>query len=89
MEVEVKKISQDELAKKGIFSWPIWEKESSSFNWHYDQIEECYFLDGKVVLTTKEGKKSEFGKGDFVTFPKGLSCTWQVKEAVRKHYRFS
>jgi uncharacterized cupin superfamily protein len=26
--------------------------------------------------------------GDLVTFPKGLSCTWQVSKAVRKHYQF-
>jgi len=27
--------------------------------------------------------------GDLVTFPAGLSCTWDVKKALRKHYQFS
>ncbi len=27
-------------------------------------------------------------KGDYVTFPKGLSCVWDVKEPVKKHYNF-
>lgn len=88
MEVKIEKLDKKELEKRGVFSWPIWEKEISSFDWHYDQTEECYFLEGKVVLKTKDGKSLEFGKGDFVTFPKGLSCLWEIKQAVRKHYNF-
>jgi uncharacterized protein len=30
----------------------------------------------------------EFGAGDLVTFPKGMSCVWKIASAVRKHYRF-
>ena len=26
--------------------------------------------------------------GDMVTFPKDLECTWQITEAVTKHYNF-
>jgi uncharacterized cupin superfamily protein len=88
MEVTIEHLSQEELKKKGVFSWPVWEKEVSRFNWQYDSVEECFFLEGKVVLKIKEGKLLEFGKGDFVTFPKGLSCVWDIKEAVRKHYNF-
>ena len=48
------------------------------------------FLDGNslVIVETKDGKQVAFGKGDFVTFPKGLSCVWDIKEPVKKHYRF-
>jgi hypothetical protein len=42
---------------------------------------------GKVVVETQDDKV-EFGAGDFVTFPAGLSCVWDIKEAVRKHYNF-
>ena len=28
------------------------------------------------------------GKGDLVTFPAGMSCTWEIRRPVRKHYRF-
>lgn len=34
------------------------------------------------------GRPVTFGKGDFVTFPAGLSCTWDVTEAVQKHFMF-
>jgi len=88
MEIKVQKLSQEQLKKIGVFAWPIWEKEVSAFPWSYDSIEECYFLEGKVTVESEDGKSVSFGKGDFVTFPKGLSCTWNVKEPVRKHYNF-
>jgi len=88
MEIEVQKLTPDQLKKMGVFRWPIWEKEVSRFPWVYDSIEECYFLEGKVIVETKDGKSVSFGKGDFVTFPKGLSCTWNIKETARKHYNF-
>ena len=75
MKVKVEKLKPDEIKKKRIFSWPIWEKEISRFNWKYDSIEECYLLEGKVAVELPDGEKVAFGKGDFVTFPKGLSCT--------------
>jgi uncharacterized protein len=30
----------------------------------------------------------EFGAGDLVVFPKGLSCTWDVLAAIDKYYKF-
>ena len=88
MEIKVEKLDQKDLEKRGVFSWPIWEKEASRFDWSYDSVEQCYFLKGKVTVETKDGKAVIFGKGDFVTFPKGPSCAWHVKEPVRKHYKF-
>lgn len=88
MEIKVQKLAQDELKKMGVFSWPIWQKEACRFPWSYDSIEECYFLEGDVTVETKDGKSVSFGKGDFVSFPKGLDCTWVVKKPVRKHYNF-
>ena len=71
-----------------VHSWPIWEKEPSAFDWHYDDKETCYLLKGDVTVTTKDGKSVKFGEGDLVTFPKGLDCVWDIKKAVRKHYNF-
>ncbi len=88
VEIKIEKLNREELEKRGVFSWPIWEKEVSRFDWKYDDIEECYFLNGKVIVETKDGKKVSFGKGDLVTFPKGLSCVWDIKEPVKKHYNF-
>ncbi len=86
MKIQIQKPEKEDLETRGVLSWPIWEKEVSRFDWYYDSIKECYLLEGKVVVETEDGEKVEFGKGDFVTFPKGLSCTWDIKEPVRKHY---
>lgn len=88
MEIKVKKLSQDELRKLGVFGWPVWSKEVSKFPWEYDSVEECYFLEGDVTVETEDGRSVSFGKGDFVSFPKGLSCTWNIKKPVKKHYNF-
>ncbi|AMM40493.1 cupin [Candidatus Desulfofervidus auxilii] len=87
-EIKIEKPDQERLKKMGVFSWPIWEKEVSCFDWHYDETEVCYLLKGKVVVKTKDGKEVKFGAGDLVTFPKGLSCVWDIKEPVKKHYNF-
>jgi uncharacterized cupin superfamily protein len=86
--IEIENKSEGELRKMGVFSWPIWEKEPSTFDWHYDETEQCYILEGQVRVEPKNGTPIEFGPGDFVTFPKGLDCMWKVLKGVRKHYNF-
>jgi len=86
--VKVEKLTPDELKKRGVDSWPVWTKGISKFPWVYDSIEECYILEGDVTVESKDGVKVTFGKGDFVTFPNGLSCTWDIKKPVKKHYNF-
>jgi len=84
MKIEVKKPTEEEQRRAK--SWPIWEKEPSTFSWEYDQKEACLILEGRSIVKTDEGNV-EFGAGDFVTFPKGLKCTWEIKERIRKHYK--
>jgi uncharacterized cupin superfamily protein len=80
--------TMDKLKYLEVFNWPIWVKEASEFPWYYDEVETCYFLEGNVVVKPDKGDPVEMGKGDLVTFPKGMSCTWKVKKDVRKHYKF-
>ncbi len=87
MKIEIKRLSEAEIQAKGIKEWSIWSKEVSKFYWEYDSAEECYFLEGKVIVTTKN-ERVEISAGDFVRFPAGLTCTWNVLEPVRKHYFF-
>lgn len=75
------------LKNLGVETWPIWMKEVSTFDWYYDEKEVCYLLDGEVTVKTPDGEIS-FGKGDLVTFPEGLQCVWNIKKAVKKHYKF-
>jgi len=80
--------TEDRLSKLGVRGWPIWTKEPSTFPWTYDEPETCFFLEGEVLVTPERGEPVRVGKGDLVTFPAGMSCTWEVRGAVRKHYRF-
>lgn len=80
--------SRDRLDALGVFSWPIWTKEASTFLWAYDASETCYLLEGEVTVTPEKGTPVSFGKGNLVTFPAGMSCTWEIHAAVKKHYSF-
>lgn len=76
------------LNSLGVSSWPTWSKEVSKFPWTYSEQEIAYILEGEVTVTPKDGEPVSFGAGDLVTFPSGLSCTWEVKKPLRKHYQF-
>lgn len=63
--------------------------DAGSFPWSYSDSESCYLLQGKVTVTPTDGRQAvTFGKGDFVTFPAGMSCQWDVAEPVKKHFNF-
>jgi len=85
--VIIERLSSDEISKRGINQWPIWTKEISKFDWHYDSEEECQILEGEVEVETPEGNFT-VKAGDFVTFKEGLKCIWNVKKPIRKHYNF-
>ena len=85
--IKIEKPTEKQLKDWGVKAWPIWTKEASTFDWHYDEQETCYLLEGEVTVKTPE-ETVRFGKGDLVTFPQGLSCTWTISKAVKKHYRF-
>ena len=80
--------SEERLNTLGIRSCPTWSKEPSTFPWSYSEQEIAYILEGEVTVTPDGGEPVNFGKGDLVTFKEGLSCTWYVKKALKKHYHF-
>ena len=86
MEIIIRKPTDREIAK--MKTKPVWTCGASEFEWHYDNEEICLVIEGEVII--KYGSESvSFSAGDLVVFPKGLSCVWQVKKAVRKHYVFN
>ena len=87
MRIQIEQYDKEELARQGVFAWPIWTCEVSVFDWHYGQEEPCYLLAGEITVKTKY-EEVTIRPGDYVTFPRGLDCTWTVKKPVRKHYTF-
>jgi uncharacterized protein len=93
-QIKVEKPSEDQRKEINIpdtpqnsDQWSVWECEPSTFDWHYDQTEVAYVYEGKVTVKISQGEV-EINRGDLVTFPKGLDCTWNVIEKVRKVYQF-
>lgn len=76
------------LEAMGVYDWPIWTKEVSTFPWTYDSAETCYILEGAVTVTPEGGEPVAIQRGDLVTFAAGLSCTWEISQAIKKHYAF-
>ena len=88
-EIKIEKNPDEaKMNEMGVFDWPVWTKERSEFTWSYDQTETCFFVDGDVIVTPDNGDPVKMGKGDFVVFPAGMSCTWKIINNVKKHYRF-
>lgn len=42
----------------------------------------------RLIRLTNHINNAQVGKGDLVTFPEGMGCTWEVHEAIKKHYKF-
>ena len=79
--------SQAKLAELNVAKWPTWQKEVSVFPWVFHEQEVAYILEGECVITPTGGKAVKFGKGDLVTFPAGLTASWEVKKPLHKHYK--
>jgi uncharacterized cupin superfamily protein len=82
--VIIQKLGENEIEERRIRNW---EKEISRFEHTYDGDEECLFLEGEVVIESKEGNYTIVA-GDFVIFKDGLECIWDIKRPVKKHYNF-
>ena len=85
--VVIKKLSESDKKERGIKLWPIWEKGISRFSWKYSGDEQCFILDGEFSVETDDGVFN-IKPGDFVVFKDGLSCIWDIKKPVKKHYNF-
>ncbi|XP_061368614.1 uncharacterized protein LOC133311571 [Gastrolobium bilobum] len=80
---------ESRLAELNIKCWPKWGCSPGKYQLKFDAQETCYLLKGKVKACPKGSPEFvEFGAGDLVTIPKGLSCTWDVSVAVDKYYKF-
>mmetsp|Transcript_27680 Transcript_27680/g.38130 ORF Transcript_27680/g.38130 Transcript_27680/m.38130 type:complete len:141 (-) Transcript_27680:82-504(-) len=88
--IVVRKATDEELSRLRVKQWPTWGCEISRFPWTYSDTETCFILKGRALIIPKDESPSvEISVGDLCTFPEGLSCIWDVKEAISKHYYFN
>lgn len=62
----------------------LWDCSAGSFEWHYTFDETIHFLEGGATITGPDGITRDYGPGDMVFFPTGISARWKVDCYVRK-----
>ena len=67
--------------------WSVWTCEKSQFDWEYSDEEHCYIISGEVDITFNN-ELIKIKTGDYVIFPKGLQCSWNVLSPIKKYYIF-
>ncbi|NBS16802.1 MAG: DUF861 domain-containing protein [Gammaproteobacteria bacterium] len=80
--------SEARLKELGVASWPIWEKEVSTFPIDFDETETAYVLEGEIIVTPSGGEPVRIVAGDLVSFHQGLDSAWEVVKPLRKHYSY-
>ena len=85
MRIEIEQPEQEELEEAGVFSWPVWEHEEDKLEWYYDKTEQCYIVEGTATIIS-EFDSLTIKPGDFLTFPAGLECVWDIQNKIKKHY---
>lgn len=85
MEIIVREPTEEEVDEA--VNWDIWTKKPAVFDWHYEEEETCLILEGFAIITTEDGESIEICEGDWVIFPEGLDCTWEIKEKIVKHFK--
>lgn len=84
--------SEDIQVIKGVSldvkEWPIWKGEPSTNRWNFKETEVARIFQGHMTLISQTGVTTVAGPGDFVVFPKGISCKAIIhqEEHLLKHY---
>lgn len=70
----------------GALSSGVWECTAYTAVFDAYPVDEfCYILSGQVTITDDTGTET-FSAGECFVIPKGLKCTWEMLETVRKFY---
>ena len=70
----------------GRFFAGSWSGTPGKWRVVYTEHEFCHLLEGRVVLTSDDGRRWEFGPGNTWVIPAGFSGTWETVEPARKLY---
>lgn len=78
------------LTANGDLSAGIWACEPGAWNIAFDPGKDEFFcvIEGRIRIASTSGAVAEFGPGDACVIPAGFTGSFEVLEAVRKHYVF-
>ncbi|WP_375465875.1 cupin domain-containing protein [uncultured Methylobacterium sp.] len=71
-----------------LFAAGIWTCEPGKFRIDFGRDEFIHLLEGVVTVTDAEGFSKTYRAGDAFVTPAGFSGTWEVVEAVKKHFTY-
>lgn len=76
------------LSANGDLSAGIWACEPGAWNIAFPPGKDEFFcvIEGRIRITSAAGQAAEFGPGDACIIPGGFTGSFEVLEAVRKHY---
>lgn len=80
------RVSNHYSERGGQFFAGTWESTAGKWRVSYSEHEFCHLLEGRVTLTSEDGREWKFGPGDTWVIPAGFSGTWETVEPVRKRY---
>jgi uncharacterized cupin superfamily protein len=63
-----------------------WASNVGKWQVEYTEHEFCHLLEGRVVLTSADGRRWQFNAGDAWVIPAGFCGTWETVEPARKRY---
>ena len=72
--------------KTNTFSSGIWSASEGKWEFVNPCEEFCYFIKGKVKMTSIDGDVQVFYPGDAFVIPVNWSGSWEVIEPVTKYY---
>lgn len=70
----------------GQFFAGTWSSSVGKWKVEYSENEFCHLLEGRVIITSEEGKRWHFNPGDAWVIPSGFRGTWETVEPARKRY---
>jgi hypothetical protein len=72
----------------GVLDCGIWQCEPGAWRIAFADDTDEYFcvIEGRIRITSEDGNAHSFGPGDACVIPSGFRGTFEVLEAVRKHY---
>ena len=70
----------------GVEDWPVCNEAVSVAERRYARTETTFILRGCAEITPRGGETVIITRGDLVTFLPEAHCTWNITEAMERHY---
>jgi hypothetical protein len=82
----VTRVANHYAEDSGQFFAGTWSSTVGRWQVSYSEHEFCHLLEGRVVLTSDDGRRWDFAAGDAWVIPAGFRGTWETLEPARKRY---